>query len=169
MLLPHDAEETIGYIFSDAESKVGILTDCGYDSAEVAAAFAGCDVLALETNYDQTMLQAGPYPPTLKRRVGGSRGHLSNDQAASLLKLICKAGPAPKLVIAAHLSQLNNRPALAKSALEKTLRGLGARVEVATQPRPTPTFTAASGQVQIQPLPGSQLSLFAPPLARLRS
>ena len=84
--MPHDAVETVGYVVSDGSSRVGILTDCGHDAPEVAQAYAGCDVLVLEANHDVTMLRYGPYPPSLKRRVGGRLGHLSNDQAASLLE-----------------------------------------------------------------------------------
>ena len=79
---------------SDGASRVGILTDCGHDAPEVAQAYAGCDVLVLETNHDVTMLRYGPYPPSLKRRVGGRLGHLSNDQAASLLKHDAAGGAA---------------------------------------------------------------------------
>ena len=57
-------------------------------------AYAGCDVLVLECNHDVTMLRYGPYPPSLKRRVGGRLGHLSNDQAASLLEHDAAGGPA---------------------------------------------------------------------------
>jgi phosphoribosyl 1,2-cyclic phosphodiesterase len=156
VLLPHDAVETVGYVLSDGECKVGVLTDCGYDAPEVAAGFAGCDLLVLEANYDVTMLRYGPYPPSLKRRVGGSRGHLSNEQSASLLKMMIQAGPAPKLVIAAHLSQANNRPALAKSALDRVL-GRGGRVIVANG-RGTPIFTVEQGRVRGEPSRNEQLS-----------
>lgn len=158
--LPHDATETVGYVLSDGESRVGILTDCGHDAPEVAAGFAGCDALVLETNYDVTMLRYGPYPPSLKRRVGGRLGHLSNDQSASLLKQIMALGPAPKLVIAAHISQANNRPQLAKSALDKVL-GRAGRVLIAT-PRGTPIFavehTQGHGRVRIEPMRNEQLT-----------
>jgi phosphoribosyl 1,2-cyclic phosphodiesterase len=165
VLLPHDAEETVGYVLAADGARVGILTDCGHDAPEVAAAYAGCDVLALETNHDATMLRYGPYPPSLKRRVGGRRGHLSNDQAASLLKQMCKLGPAPKLVIAAHLSQANNRTLLAKSALDRVL-GRAGRVIVAAQARPTPVVTVERGRVELGPLVREQLAFdFAPRVA----
>jgi phosphoribosyl 1,2-cyclic phosphodiesterase len=165
VLLPHDAVETVGYVLSDGASKVGILTDCGHDAPEVAAAYAGCDLLVLECNHDVTMLRYGPYPPSLKRRVGGRLGHLSNEQAASLLKMMLQAGPAPKLVIAAHLSQANNRPQLAKSALDRVL-GRGGRVIVATG-RGTPIFAVEGGRVRGEPMRNEQLSFtFSTPTAR---
>jgi phosphoribosyl 1,2-cyclic phosphodiesterase len=160
VLLPHDAVETVGYVVSDGTNTVGILTDCGYDAPEVAAAYAGCDLMVLEANHDVTMLRYGPYPPSLKRRVGGRLGHLSNEQAASVLKMMVQAGPAPKLVIAAHLSQANNRPSLAKSCLDRVLgrvAGRAGRVVVASG-RGTPIFTLEGGRVRTDPSRNEQLS-----------
>lgn len=164
VLLPHDGVETVGYVLSDGSAKIGILTDCGHDAADVAAAYAGCDLLVLETNHDITMLRYGPYPPSLKRRVGGRLGHLSNDQAASLLRQMLQHGPAPKLVIAAHLSLANNRASLAKSALDRAL-GRGGRVLVAND-RGTPLFTVEHGRVRNDPMRNQQLSFTFPSLQR---
>jgi phosphoribosyl 1,2-cyclic phosphodiesterase len=155
--LPHDAEETVGYVIGDGRAKVGILTDCGHDAADVAVGYAGCDLLVLETNHDPSMLKWGSYPPTLKRRVGGRLGHLSNEQAASLLKQMCAHGPAPKLVIAAHLSQANNRPMLAKRALDRVL-GRNGRVLIATQAFGSPVLTIVNGRVVREPERREQLT-----------
>jgi phosphoribosyl 1,2-cyclic phosphodiesterase len=157
VLLPHDGEETVGYVLEGGGARVGILTDCGHDAPEVAEGFAGCDVLVLETNHDATMLKHGPYPPSLKRRVGGRLGHLSNDQAASLLKQLTKFAPLPKLVIAAHISQANNRNSLAKSALDRVL-GRPGRVLVAAANRPTPVISIVKGRVSQGPLVREQLT-----------
>lgn len=166
VLLPHDAVETVGYVIQEDNTRIGILTDCGHDDPRVAEAYAGCDALILETNHDATLLKYGPYPPSLKRRVGGRLGHLSNDQAASLLRMISKAGSPPKVVIAAHLSQANNRPALAKSALDRVLGQMGGRagrVLLATQARGAPTLTVERGRVRIEPAKHEQLTFeFAP-------
>lgn len=160
VLLPHDAVETVGYVVSDGKSRVGILTDCGHDAPEVAQAYAGCDLLVLEANHDVTMLRYGPYPPSLKRRVGGRLGHLSNDQSASLLTMMMQAGPAPRIVIAAHLSAANNRPALAKSVLTKVL-GRGGRVIVATG-LGAPLFELDGSRVHAEPMRNEQLSFSFP-------
>jgi phosphoribosyl 1,2-cyclic phosphodiesterase len=157
ILLPHDGEETVGYVLESAGARIGILTDCGHDAPEVAEGFAGCDVLVLETNHDSTMLKHGPYPPSLKRRVGGRLGHLSNDQAASLLKQMQKLAPLPKLVIAAHISQANNRNSLAKSALDRVL-GRPGRVLVAAANRPTGVVRIENGKVSLGPLVREQLA-----------
>lgn len=155
--LPHDAAETVGFVLTDGTSRVGLLTDCGHDAPEVAAAYAGCDVLVLEANHDATMLKYGPYPPSLKRRVGGRLGHLSNDQAAALLRQIGLSGTPPRLVVAAHLSQANNRPLLAKRALDRAL-GRSGRVLVATQARGTPFIHVGAGAVRLEPERHAQLS-----------
>jgi phosphoribosyl 1,2-cyclic phosphodiesterase len=170
VLLPHDALESVGYVLESEHGRVGILTDCGHDAADVAAAYVGCDVLVLETNHDSTLLRHGPYPPSLKRRVGGRRGHLSNDQAASLLRMMCREHAPPQLVVLAHLSQANNRPQLAKSLIDRVLgRELGRshrmpRSIVASQARPTPVITLTRGRVVCEPQRNEQLSFdFAAP------
>jgi phosphoribosyl 1,2-cyclic phosphodiesterase len=149
--LPHDAAEPIGIIVSDGEATVGILTDCGYAAPEVAAAYAGVDLLLLETNHDGDMLRAGSYPPFLKRRIGGSRGHLSNDQAAEMVRLMRK--PAAQVVVLAHISKLNNRPRLAKAAVERALVSCGVRprILVAPQERPLAPLKTRKGRVEILP------------------
>jgi phosphoribosyl 1,2-cyclic phosphodiesterase len=151
--LPHDAEEPVGFIFSDGKSKAGILTDCGHPDAAVAAAYRDCDILVLETNHDADMLRAGSYPPSLKRRIGGNRGHLSNEQAAEMLRLMGK--PAVRVLILAHLSQLNNRPRIARSVVERTLAGMGAarpRLLLAIQEHPLAPVTCEDGKIEIMPL-----------------
>jgi phosphoribosyl 1,2-cyclic phosphodiesterase len=161
VLLPHDAVETVGYVLAAGGAQVGILTDCGHDAPEVAAAYAGCDLLVLEANYDVTLLKYGSYPPSLKRRVGGRLGHLSNDQAASLLRAMCLAGAPPRLVVAAHLSQANNRPLLAKRAFDRVL-GRGGRVLVAHPQRGTPMINVERGRVTVEPGLNEQLSFNFP-------
>ena len=171
VLLPHDAEETVGYVLSDGHARVGILTDCGHDAPDVAQAYAGCDVLVLETNHDLQLLRTGPYPHSLKRRVGGRLGHLSNEQAASLLRMLMQHAPPPKLVVAAHLSQANNRPMLAKRALDRVV-GRQSRVIIATQARGTPSITITDGVVRCEPEPNEQLTFafhgrdYAPAIAK---
>ena len=140
VLLPHDAVETVGYVVGPTAARASASSPTAATTRpKWPQAYAGCDVLVLECNHDVTMLRYGPYPPSLKRRVGGRLGHLSNDQSASLLKMMLQAGPPPKLVIAAHLSLANNRAQLAKSALDRVL-GRGGRVIVATSTRGTPIF-----------------------------
>jgi phosphoribosyl 1,2-cyclic phosphodiesterase len=152
--MPHDAAEPVGFVFSDGQARAGILTDCGHAAPEVASSFAGCEVLVLETNHDPDMLRAGSYPPTLKRRIGGSRGHLSNEQAAEMLRQLAGCGKAaPRVLVLAHLSTTNNRPRLARQVIEKQLGKIGwkPRLLVATQERPSAPVAAERGQVAVLP------------------
>ena len=76
-------------------------------------------MLVVESNYDPDLLAAGPYPAALRRRVAGAQGHLSNAQAADLIRRV--AGPRLHTIVLAHLSLKNNTPEL---ALEAARRGL---------------------------------------------
>ena len=117
--VPHDAREPIQCIFSNGIKRLGVLTDVGRSTPHIEAVLSGCDALVLECNHDASMLQAGPYSWSLKKRVGGDLGHLENTEAATLLAKLDNT----KLqhIIAAHLSAKNNTPALAQKALSGVL------------------------------------------------
>lgn len=117
--VPHDAKEPVQFVFSDGGKRLGILTDAGCSTAHIEATLSGCDALILECNHDLTMLWNGHYSPGLKKRVAGRLGHLDNDAAARLLAKL----DTSKLqhMIAAHLSQHNNTPELARLALSTAL------------------------------------------------
>lgn len=113
--VPHDAREPSQFVFGDGAHRIGVLTDLGHVTAHVVRSFAACDALVLECNHDETMLLTGPYPPSLKQRVGGLLGHLSNAQAATLLAQLDLS--RLQHLVAAHLSERNNSPAHAREAL----------------------------------------------------
>jgi phosphoribosyl 1,2-cyclic phosphodiesterase len=113
--VPHDAREPLQLTCSDGARRLGVLTDLGHASAHVLEQLKGCDAMLLECNHDPEMLASGNYPPFLKRRVGGQYGHLANHAAAGIASALISAGL--KQVVAAHLSQQNNRPELARAAL----------------------------------------------------
>jgi phosphoribosyl 1,2-cyclic phosphodiesterase len=127
--VPHDANEPLQLTLSDGLVRLGIVTDLGSAPADVAAALAGCRALLLECNHDEGMLRAGPYAPMLKRRILGSHGHLSNAAAADLLQRCRHTGLAS--VVAAHLSERNNTPALAQAALVQALGDAESDIRVA--------------------------------------
>ncbi|HEY8368840.1 MAG TPA: MBL fold metallo-hydrolase [Thermodesulfobacteriota bacterium] len=118
--LPHDAVEPVACVLDAEGVRVAIATDFGRPTAAVVSALAGADLLVLEFNHDAAMLAAGPYHPSVKRRVAGDRGHLSNAQAAEILAAV--AHPRLGAVWLAHLSQVNNTPALALEAARGALR-----------------------------------------------
>jgi phosphoribosyl 1,2-cyclic phosphodiesterase len=117
--VPHDAKEPCQFVFSDGKAKVGLLTDTGSITRHIIDQLDACHALMLECNHDVEMLADGPYPPALKRRVGGDFGHLSNQQAADVLDRMDTS--SLQRVIAMHISEKNNDPALAASVLSEVL------------------------------------------------
>ena len=114
--VPHDAGEPLQLVCRVGDARLGLVTDLGEPTDAVARALQGCDALLLECNHDRAMLEAGPYPVWLKRRIGGMRGHLANEQSAALLAACRHDGL--RHVVAAHLSRHNNEPAHALAALQ---------------------------------------------------
>jgi phosphoribosyl 1,2-cyclic phosphodiesterase len=117
--VPHDAREPTQFVFSDGARSLGVLTDAGCITPHILAMLTECAGLVLECNHDAEMLARGRYPPPLKRRIAGEYGHLDNQAAAGLLRAIGGAGLAH--VVAAHLSEENNTPELARAALADAL------------------------------------------------
>ncbi|HEV2110684.1 MAG TPA: MBL fold metallo-hydrolase [Gammaproteobacteria bacterium] len=113
--VPHDAREPVQFLFDGGPHRFGLLTDVGSVTPHMRRMFSGCAGLLLECNHDREMLEDGPYPPSLKERVGGPLGHLGNSQAADLLRSLDKQWL--QHLAAAHLSEKNNTPALARTAL----------------------------------------------------
>jgi phosphoribosyl 1,2-cyclic phosphodiesterase len=130
--VPHDAREPLQLTCSDGAVRLGVLTDLGHATAHVLEQLAGCDSLLLECNHDPKMLAAGSYPPFLKRRVGGAWGHLANEAAAAIAQAIQPRGL--KQVMAAHLSEQNNRPEIARDVLAAALGCSPADILVADGP-----------------------------------
>lgn len=129
--VPHDAREPVQFTFSDGRHRLGVLTDLGCPTPHVERMLSGCDALVLECNHDEEMLRTGGYPLMLKRRIGGRLGHLDNASAAGLLKAIDVS--RLRHIVAAHLSQQNNTPALARRALAAALGCADAWIGVADQ------------------------------------
>jgi len=129
--VPHDAREPAQFVFSDGARRIGVLTDTGTSTPHIEAMLTGCEALVLECNHDARMLADGSYPAWLKSRIGGAFGHLANDAAARLLGAI----DARRLqhIVAAHLSQENNTPDLARGALAGALNCDPAWIGVAGQ------------------------------------
>lgn len=113
--VPHDANEPLQLRVTDGDACLGVLTDIGSSTAHVVAHLQHCDALLLECNHDVQMLANSSYPASLKRRVGGRLGHLSNETAAEILAACLHSGL--RHLVAAHLSRQNNRPELAVQAL----------------------------------------------------
>jgi phosphoribosyl 1,2-cyclic phosphodiesterase len=129
--VPHDAREPVQFTFSDGSVRVGVVTDLGCITQHVVDRLSGCEALVVECNHDLDMLMGGPYPFGLKQRVAGRFGHLSNSDAGHLVAAL----DCSKLrhLIAAHLSQQNNRAELARGALARAAGCTDDWIGVATQ------------------------------------
>lgn len=117
--VPHDAREPLQLHCTDGDRRLGVLTDLGHVPAQVLEHLRGCESLVLECNHDTQMLADGPYPYFLKRRVGGPLGHLANAAAAEAASALLEGGL--QQVLAAHLSERNNRPDLARATMAQAL------------------------------------------------
>lgn len=123
--VPHDAREPLQLTCTDGASKLGVLTDLGHATTHLLGHLVNCNALLLECNHDVELLDQSSYPPFLKRRVGGLYGHLSNAAAGEIARAVLHGGL--RRLVAAHLSQQNNRPDLARQAM---LKVLGSTTEV---------------------------------------
>lgn len=127
--VPHDTRDPVAYCVQNGQTRAGVITDLGRSTRLVERMVSQLDICVLEFNHDLQMLLDGPYPWSLKQRVRGAHGHLSNDQAAALIR----QGASAKLrhLILAHLSDDNNEPAVAREAAEAAVHAAGLRkVEV---------------------------------------
>ncbi len=118
--VPHDAREPCQFAFDYENQRLGLLTDVGRMTAHLIESLEQCNALMLECNYDPEMLQNGPYPPSLQKRIDGHYGHLANIQAQSILQQLDTSRLT--CLIGMHVSEKNNSPDL---ALEALLAGMG--------------------------------------------
>ena len=137
--IPHDAREPVGFVVEDRYGRrLGLVADLGSKSRLAWGRLRELDVLLIETNHDLEMLRSGPYPWSLKQRIAGGHGHLSNRAAAEgLPELLCDRLRA---VVLYHLSRTNNLPALAFAAVAEQLgdASCSADVVLSDQLEPTP-------------------------------
>lgn len=117
--VPHDAREPAQYVFGDGAHRLGVITDAGCSTRHIEAVLSGCDALVLECNHDSEMLRTSSYPQKLRERIAGRLGHLDNGTAADLLSRL--ENGKLKHLVAAHLSQENNRPDLVRTALARVM------------------------------------------------
>ncbi len=117
--VPHDAREPVQFTLGNGQQRLGMLTDIGVATPHVIDMLSVCDALVLECNHDAQMLSGGKYPFALKQRIGGRFGHLENGAAAQILARLDRN--RLQHVLAAHLSEQNNTPALAGAALATVL------------------------------------------------
>ena len=125
---PHDASASFGYRIEGSEV-FAFATDTGHISDELLEGLQGADTVVIEANHDKVMLKNGPYPPLLKQRVLSKHGHLSNDDCAKLACLLADSGT--RQIILGHLSQQNNTPEAAETAVSEALSGRNVKIYTA--------------------------------------
>ncbi len=120
--IPHDAADPVGINIGHAPTgqKISHITDAGHVTDTMRHAIRGAHLLVLEANHDVHRLRAGDYPVSMKARILGDRGHLSNEAAVALL---CEhaLNHGPHTVWLAHLSKENNTPKLALGYAQATV------------------------------------------------
>jgi phosphoribosyl 1,2-cyclic phosphodiesterase len=123
--VPHDAPHVAVRVTVGAH-RFALATDLGRVTRDLRAFLAACDLVLLESNYCPALLESGPYPPHLKRRVAGPLGHLANAQAAELAASL--EDTRVSHVVLVHLSQANNTPERAMDSVSSRLRRLSVEV-----------------------------------------
>jgi len=134
--VPHDAREPLQLRCSDGARTLGVLTDLGHATAHVLARLSGVHALLLEFNHDSELLANSAYPAFLKLRVGGRHGHLSNAAAAEIARAVRHEGL--RHVVAAHLSEQNNRPEIVRRLMAEALGGHEAEMLTASASEGSP-------------------------------
>ena len=154
---PHDAAQPVAVVATSRVSgvRVGVVTDLGYVTRVVRRAFTDLDILVLEANHDEGMLRTGPYPPSVRDRIAGAYGHLSN-RAAGMLAKEC-AGPQLSHLVLAHLSEKCNDAQVAMASVAAEIRTTRFRGEMsaAKQDQVVGPFMPKAGRLR-----STQLNLF---------
>lgn len=146
--VPHDTRDPVAYAINTGVTRVGVITDLGHVTRLVQTMLASLDVAVVEFNHDEQMLMDGSYPWSLKQRIRGRHGHLSNRQAADMVAEA--ATPRLQHLVLAHLSDENNRPVRAAQAAEwalKKARLSGVTITVADQRVPIPPIMVRSPMI----------------------
>ena len=155
----HDAAETAGFWIEAAGYNIVLCTDLGCETNSIREALEAADLLVLEANHDVQRLWRGPYHPALKKRVASPYGHLANADTARLISELARDA-RPRTIWLAHLSAVNNTPALALAAVTEPLDREGcAHLQIAVLERDKPSHTwhgpagEALGTQETSPVP----------------
>lgn len=116
----HDGVEGSAFVVVADQQRLGILTDLGHAFEGLGHTISSLDAVLIESNYDPRMLDEGPYPEFVKARIRGDRGHLSNHEAARLLR---DHGINLRWACLAHMSENNNHPGVAMRCHMEAVEG----------------------------------------------
>lgn len=140
----HDAVNSVGYVISDGNKSLAVCTDTGVVLNSAMDALMGCELILIESNHDEQMLFNGSYPPYLKDRIIGPKGHLSNTDCGNACVKLLQGGL--KNIILGHISEENNTHSLARNTVCGILKLAGAEdgkdytLDIADQYQPSDTY-----------------------------
>lgn len=152
----HDAVEPVAIVAVSRSTgaSAGVVYDLGCVSHGLRECIRGVDMLVMESNHDEIMLQRGPYPMSLRARIGGRSGHLSNKEAAATVASVARGGL--RHVILAHLSEWCNAPTLALETMRYQLGKTSFRGKITAAPQDSAigpfmpsTISRASSQLSL--------------------
>ncbi|TNF91405.1 MAG: MBL fold metallo-hydrolase [Gammaproteobacteria bacterium] len=129
--VPHDAREPCQFVIEAKGKRLGILTDVGSVTSHITQTYKDCDALMLEFNHDIDMLENSSYPFNVKKRIAGNLGHLNNEQSCALLQELLPG--QLRHIVAAHLSESNNRASHVRELMETRINGVDCAFDVASQ------------------------------------
>jgi len=146
---PHDAREPVSIVATvkSTGERVGIAYDIGHLTERFIGNFTGCDMLLLESNHDAQLLRTGPYPWSVKQRVAGPNGHLSNAECALMARECVHRGL--RHLVLCHLSQTNNRPEIALRSMRSALRSAGFRGTLQAAPQHRTMTLGGAAQMEL--------------------
>lgn len=154
--VPHSGADNVCFVASHQKKRAAIITDLGSWTEEMVTHIKGCDHISVEANYDVNRLWNGPYPQTLKNRISGKGGHLSNDQTGEFLTRV--VDKETRSIVLTHLSEKNNLPHLAESTvlyhLDELFQG-----DIAISMQDGPDFSHHIGQYEKETNPDRGLVL----------
>lgn len=152
---PHDASEPIALVVEavGTGTRLGLLYDLGHVPSGIEQSLGELDALILESNHDDEMLRAGPYPVVVQNRIAGANGHLSNRAAADLARRVAHRGL--RHLVLAHLSQTNNTADLARQTVAASVRATAFRGTLSVAPQDAVLTFTVQRERRVQ-----QLSLF---------
>ncbi len=141
--IPHDAQDPVGFLLRANGVKIGFATDLGHVTKLVIDRIRTANALVLEANHDIKLLQECPRRPwSLKQRILGRHGHLSNEAAADCVAEIMSA--ELRNLYLGHLSRECNRPEIAHRVVNERLQKIGAThvaLALTSQDVPCPTLS----------------------------
>ncbi len=148
--VPHDAVETVGYILQAGNVRIVYCTDVGSVTPEVRASLEGVNLAIVESNHGLDRLMRGPYTEEMKARVASPHGHLSNEDCGDLIAERLEEGGAMTVWLA-HLSRVNNSPALARRSVMGRISArtnVPVKLEVALRDHPSLTWKSGTQAFQ---------------------